>query len=328
MLTLKELWSKEAFKDLELKNYVDIDDTPESHHCEKVEEKLLRLEEVLNLIGDYTKDPNRDPTYIIIEMINNEGLGFNLVCDYEDTDLRIIKKGSLSIELYPHLNPYVTYDTAIRMVIDYYYEATNVSMFKGISIPLYTDFEMNKGDYEFEYKVLFDLITGVYFSSCKYKNYSSISEYASELLDFTVRYCKFEDTSFVKEDLPVKDLLKNARNSIARVIKKRHFVGTDNTVLFNLDVVHKAACCILESIVKGKCLTNINTDVLDKDETAIYLDSLDLLYKDYNLPAEYKFNSVYNKSINAKEDLLRLFFTLSENNRQIFEYIEKSKLDL
>ena len=112
MLTLKELWSKEAFKDLELKNYVDIDDTTESHHCEKVEEKLLRLEEVLNLIGDYTKDPNRDPTYIIIEMINNEGLGFNLVCDYEDKDLRIIKKGSLSIELYPHLCLLYTSDAA------------------------------------------------------------------------------------------------------------------------------------------------------------------------------------------------------------------------
>ncbi len=28
MLTLKELWSKEAFKDLELKNYVDIDGYP------------------------------------------------------------------------------------------------------------------------------------------------------------------------------------------------------------------------------------------------------------------------------------------------------------
>lgn len=40
MLTLKELWSKEAFNDLELKNYVDIDDTPESHHCEKVEENF------------------------------------------------------------------------------------------------------------------------------------------------------------------------------------------------------------------------------------------------------------------------------------------------
>ena len=328
MLTLKELWSKEAFKDLELKNYVDIDDTPESHHCEKVEEKLLRLEEVLNLIGDYTKDPNRDPAYIIIEMINNEGLGFNLECDYEDKDLRIIKKGSLSIELYPHLNPYVTYDTAIRMVMDYYYEATNVSMFKGISIPLYTDFEINKGDYEFEYRVLFDLITGVYFSSYKYKNYSSISEYSSDLLDFTVRYCKFEDTSFVKEDLPVKDLLKNARNSIARVIKKRHIAEITNDVLYNLNEKYNAAKSIINAMFKSKCLTSIATSILNKAETAVYIDSLDLLYKEYNLPEEYKFNSVYDRSTNVKQDLLRLFFALTENNRQIFEYIEKSKLDL
>lgn len=326
MLTLKELWSKEAFKDLELKNYVDIDDTPESHHCEKVEEKLLRLEEVLNLIGDYTKDPNRDPTYIIIEMINNEGLGFNLKCDYEDKDLRIIKKGSLSIEIYPYLNPYVTYDTAIRMVMDYYYN-TNVSMFKGISIPLYTDFEINEGDYGFEYRVLFDLITGVYFSYYKYKNYSSISEYASELLDFVVRYCKFEDTSFVKEDLPVKDLLKNARNSIARVIKKRHNAGVVNTTLYDLNNTYKAASRIIETIFKGKYNKN-SSNILNEDEISIYLNSLDLLYKNYNLPKEYKFNFVYNKSINTKKDSLMLFFNLSENNRQIFEYIEKSKLDL
>ena len=326
MLTLKELWSKEAFKDLELKNYVDIDDTPESHHCEKVEEKLLRLEEVLNLIGDYTKDPNRDPTYIIIEMINNEGLGFNLKCDYEDKDLRIIKKGSLSIELYPYLNPYVTYDTAIRMVMDYYYN-TNVSMFKGISIPLYTDFEINEGDYGFEYRVLFDLITGVYFSSYKYKNYSSISEYASDLLDFTVRYCKFEDTSFVKEDLPVKDLLKNARNYIARVIKKRHNAGVVNSMLYDLNNTYKAASRIIETIFKGKYNKN-SSNILNEDEISIYLNSLDLLYKNYNLPKEYKFNLVYNKSINAKKDSLMLFFNLSENNRQIFEYIEKYKLDL
>lgn len=328
MLTLKELWSKEAFKDLELKNYVDIDNTPESHHCEKVEEKLLRLEEVLNLIGDYTKDPNRDPTYIIIEMINNEGLGFNLVCDYEDKDLRIIKKGSLSIELYQHLNPYVTYDTAIRMVMDYYYSTTNVSMFKGISIPLYTEFEMNKGDYEFEDKVLFDLITGVYFSSCRYKNYSSISEYASDLLDFTVRYCKFEDTSFVKEDLPVKDLLKKSRNLIAKVIKKRHIAEITNDVLYNLNEKYNTAKSIINAMFKSKCLTSIATSILNKAETAVYIDSLDLLYKEYNLPEEYKFNSVYNISTNAKQDLLRLLFALTENNRQIFEYIEKSKLDL
>lgn len=328
MLTLKELWSKEAFKDLELKNYVDIDDTPESHHCEKVEEKLLRLEEVLNLIGDYTKDPNRDPTYIIIEMINNEGLGFNLVCDYEDTDLRIIKKRSLSIELYPHLNPYVTYDTVIRMVMDYYYKATNVSMFKGISIPLYTDFEIDEGDYGFEYGVLFDLITGVYFSSYRYKNYSSISEYASELLDFTVRYCKFEDTSFVKGDLPVKDLLKKSRNLIAKVIKKRHIAEITNDVLYNLNEKYNAAKSIINAMFKSKCLTSIDTSILNKAETAVYIDSLDLLYKEYNLPEEYKFNSVFDRSTNAKQDLLRLFFALTENNRQIFEYIEKSKLDI
>ena len=48
----------------------------------------------------------------------------------------------------------------------------------------------------------------------------------------------------------------------------------------------------------------------------------------YNLPKEYKFNLVYNKSINARKDSLMLFFNLTENNRQIFEYIEKCKLDL
>lgn len=328
MLTLKDIWSGNTFKDLELKNYVDIDDTPESHECEKVEEKLLRLEAVLNLIGDYTKDPNRDPTYIIIEMINNEGLGFNLKCEYDDRDLRIIKRGSLSIELYTYLNPYVTYDTAIRMAMDYYYKATNVSAFKGISIPLYIDFEINEGDYGFNYKVLFDLITGVYFSSCRYKNYSSISEYASELLDFTVRYCKFEDTSFVKEDLSVKDLLNRARNLIAKVIKKRHNSNITCATLYIVKEKYKAANCIIDAMFKSKYRASTTNGILNKAETAVYIESLDLLYKEYNLPEEYKFNSVYNRSTNAKQDLLRLFFALTENNRQIFEYIEKSKLDL
>lgn len=213
------------------------------------------------------------------------------------------------------------------MVMDYYYTTTSVSMFKGISIFSYTEFEINEGDYGFEYRVLFDLITGVYFSSYRYKNYSSISEYASELLDFTVRYCKFEDTSFVKEDLPVKDLLKNARNSIARVIKKRHNAGVVNTTLYDLNNTYKAAFRIIETIFKGKYNKN-SSNILNEDEIYIYLNSLDLLYKNYNLPKEYKFNLVYNKSINARKDSLMLFFNLSENNRQIFEYIEKSKLDL
>lgn len=328
MLTLKDIWSGNAFKDLELKNYVDIDNTQESHECKKVEEKLLRLEEVLNLIGDDKPGMRRDPTYIILEGLNYQSLGFEIKCDYDDKDLGVIKKGSLSIELYPHLNPYITYDTAIRMVTDYYYKATNVPIFDGIQIHPYIEFELAEGDYEFDKKVLFDFITGVYFSSYDYKNYSSISKYASELLDFTVDYCKFEDTSFVKEDLPVKDLLKRARNLIAKVIKKRHNSNITGDIMYAVKEKYKAANCVITTLFKSKCITNTTTGILNKAETAVYIDSLDLLYKEYNLPEEYKFNSVYDRSTNAKQDLLRLFFALTENNRQIFEYIEKSKLDL
>ena len=270
----------------------------------------------------------RDPTYMIIECINYQSLGFEIKCDYIDKDLRVIKKGSLSIELYPHLNPYITYDTAIRMVTDYYYKATSVPMFDGIRIYPYTEFELAEGDYGFDNKVLFDFITGVYFSSFDYKNYSSISKYASELLFFTVVYCKFEYTNFIKEDLPVKDLLKRARNLIAKVIKKRHNANITGDIMYTVKEKHKAASCIINAMLKSRCFINKTTDVLDKDETTLYIDSMDLLYKEYNLPEGYKFSSVYDKSINTEDDSFRLFFTLSENNEKIFKYIEKSKLDL
>lgn len=144
MLTLKELWSKEAFKDLELKNYVDIDDTPESHNCEKVEEKLLRLEELLNLISDQTTMPDRDPVFVILDYINMLQLGFRLSCKYEGKSSESIKKGSLTIDLQSEINPYITYDTAIRMIVDYYYDATKISMIKGISIYDYIEYELEK----------------------------------------------------------------------------------------------------------------------------------------------------------------------------------------
>ena len=92
MLTLKELWSKEAFKDLELKNYVDITDNPKTHECENVEEKLLRLEELLNLISDQTTIPDRDPVFVILDYINMLQLGFRLSCKYEGKSSESIKK--------------------------------------------------------------------------------------------------------------------------------------------------------------------------------------------------------------------------------------------
>lgn len=328
MLTLKELWSKEAFKDLELKNYVDIDDTPESHHCENVEEKLLRLEELLNLISDQTTMPDRDPVFVILDYINMLQLGFRLSCKYEGKSSESIKKGSLTIELQPELNPYITYDTAIRMIVDYYYDATKTSMISGISIYDYIEYELEKNDYGLAENVLFDLINGSYFSSNEYNTSTSISKYASNILEFAIGYCKFEDTSILKTNLPVIDLIKHARALIIKVIKTRHENQITDSALQSLDKKYNAVTTMITAIFIDSVSLGDTDQQLRENNIKKYLDSLDLLYMNYDLPEEYKFNSVYDRSTNVKQDLLRLFFALTENNRQIFEYIEKSKLDL
>lgn len=328
MLTLKELWSKEAFKDLELKNYVDIDDTPESHHCEKVEEKLLRLEEVLNLISDQKSMPERDPVFVILDYINMLQLGFRLSCKYEGKSSESIKKGSLAIDLQPEINPYITYDTAIRMIVDYYYDATKISMIKGISIYDYIEYELEKNNYGLDENVLFDLINGSYFSSDNYKTSTSVSKYASNILEFAIGYCKFKDTSILKTDLPVIDLIKHARALIIKVIKTRYENQITNSTLQSLDKKYNAVGTMITAIFIDSVSLGDTDQQLRENNIKKYLDSLDLLYMNYDLPEEYKFTSVYDRSTNAKQDLLRLFFALTENNRQIFEYIEKGKLDL
>ena len=186
MLTLKELWSKSAFDDLKLKNYVDITDDPKTHECENVEEKILRLEELLNLISDQKSMPERDPVFVILDYINMLQLGFRLSCKYGGKSSESIKKGSLTIELKPEINPYITYDTAIRMVLDYYYDAIKISMIKGISIYDYIEYELEKNNYGLDENVLFDLINGSYFSSDNYKTSTSVSKYASNILEFAI----------------------------------------------------------------------------------------------------------------------------------------------
>lgn len=328
MLTLKDIWSKSAFDDFKLKDYVDITDDPKTYKCENVEEKLLRLEELLNLISDQKTMPDRDPVFVILDYINMLQLGFKLSCKYEGKLSESIKKGSLTIELQPELNPYITYDTAIRMVLDYYYNATKISMIKGISIYDYIEYELEENDYGLSENVLFDLINGSYFSSNEYKTSTIISKYASNILEFTIGYCKFEDTSILKTNLPVIDLIKHARALIIKVIKTRHENQITDSALQSLNKKYNAVVTMITAIFIDNVSLGDTDPQLMENNIKKYLDSLDLLYMNYNLPEEYKFNSVYDRSTNAKQDLLRLFFALTENNRQIFEYIEKSKLDL
>ena len=212
MITIKDVWSKTAFDDLKLKDYIDITDDPKTHECENVEEKLLRLEELLNLISDQTTIPDRDPVFVILDYINMLQLGFRLSCKYEGKSSESIKKGSLAIDLQPEINPYITYDIAIRMIVDYYYyDITKISMIKGISIYDYIEYELEKNNYGLDENVLFDLINGSYFSSDNYKTSTSVSKYASNILEFAIGYCKFEDTSILKTDLPVIDLIKQGK---------------------------------------------------------------------------------------------------------------------
>ena len=302
MLTLKDVWSRTAFDDFKLKDYVDITDDIKTHECENVEEKLLRLEELLNLISDQTTMPDRDPVFVILDYINMLRLGFRLSCKYEGKSSESIKKGSLAIDLQPELNPYITYDTAIRMVLDYYYDATKISMIKGISIYDYIEYELEKNNY---------------------KTSTSVSKYASNILEFAIGYCKFEDTSILKTDLPVIDLIKHARALIIKVIKTRHKNQITDSVLQSLNKKYNAVVTIISAIFIDN-VTLADTDPqLREENIRKYLDSLDLLYKGYDLPEEYKFASIYEKSERSKRDLMRIFMLLSENNRQIFEYIEK-----
>lgn len=328
MLTLKDVWSKTAFDDLKLKNYVDITDDLKTHECENVEEKLLRLEELLNLISDQRTMPDRDPVFVILDYINMLQLGFRLSCKYEGKSSESIKKGSLTIELQPEINPYITYDTAIRMIVDYYYDATKISMIKGISIYDYIEYELEKNNYGLDENVLFDLINGSYFSSDNYKTSTSISKYASNILEFAIGYCKFEDTSILKTDLPVIDLIKHARALIIKVIKTRHENQITDSVLHYLNKKYNAVSTMITAMFIDSVSLGDTDPQLRENNIKKYLDSLDLLYNGYDLPEEYKFASIYEKSERSKRDLMRIFMLLSENNRQIFEYIEKSKLDL
>ncbi len=328
MLTIKDVWSKTAFDDLKLKNYVDINDDPKTHKCENVEEKLLRLEELLNLISDQTTMPDRDPVFVILDYINMLQLGFRLSCKYEGKSSESIKKGSLTIELQPELNPYITYDTAIRMVLDYYYDTTKISMIKGISIYDYIEYELEKNDYGLTENVLFDLINGSYFSSNEYKTSTSISKYAPNILEFAIGYCKFEDTSIIKTNQSVIDLIKHARALIIKVIKTRHENQITNSALQSLNKKYNAVATMITAIFIDSVSLGDTDPQLRENNIRKYLDSLDLLYMNYDLPEEYKFASIYEKSERSKRDLMRIFMLLSENNRQIFEYIEKSKLDL
>lgn len=330
MLTLKELWNRTAFDDFKLKDYVDITDDIKTHECENVEEKLLRLEELLNLISDQTTMPDRDPVFAILDYINMLQLGFRLSCKYEGKSSESIEKGSLTIELQPEITPYITYDTAIRMIVDYYYYyyATKISMINGILIYDYIEYELEKNNYGLDENVLFDLINGSYFSSDNYKTSTSVSKYASNILEFAIGYCKFEDTSILKTDLPVIDLIKHARALIIKVIKTRHKNQITDSVLQSLNKKYNAVVTIISAIfIDNVTLADMDPQ-LREENIRKYLDSLDLLYKGYDLPEEYKFASIYEKSERSKGDLMRIFMVLSENNRQIFEYIEKSKLDL
>lgn len=180
-----------------------------------------------------------------------------------------------------------------------------------------------KNNYGLDENVLFDLINGSYFSSDKYKTSTSVYKYTSNILEFTIGYCKFEDTSILKTNLPVIDLIKHARALIIKVIKTRHKNQTTDSVLQSLNKKYNAVVTIISAIFIDN-VTLADTDPqLREENIRKYLDSLDLLYKGYDLPEEYKFASIYEKSERSKRDLMRIFMVLSENNRQIFDYIEK-----
>lgn len=332
MITLSDITNHRAFKDFNLKDYYDISLSKESHECENVKEKFLRLEEVLQLLvesghnsGEY--DNCRD----IIYMLNFHECGFVLDCEYDEDNN--IKPGTLRIEL-KSTNPYITYDTAIRIIVDKSYSLININILGGIPTSKYIYFTLSEVDKKqiLSPQYIEDFISGIYFSSSSYRNRIGGLLHIDNILEFVYQFCEYdEDKDTLKRlDLSKLELLDIARTLLVREIKKRHENGVTDEILAVLEHKFQLVYKLIGALVEDELLhkdPKYPIDLNDKDRLEMNIDYLDSLYARYNLPDEYKFRHLYESDkIIRKEHVNDLQYIFKENNRMITNYLRKSYL--
>ena len=332
MIKIGDIISHKSFKDFNLKDFYDVDLSKESHECENVKEKLLHLEDILRVLAETGCNSGEYNTCRdIIYMLNFHEYGFVLDCEYDGNDS--IKPGTLKIEL-NSTNPYITYDTAIRIIVDKSYGIINMNLLNGIPVSKYIQFTLDEVDTERILSVWYieDFISGIYFSSSSYRNRIGGLLHVDNILEFVYEFCEYdEDKDILKRlDLSKLELLNIARTLLMREIKKRHENGVTNEILAALEHKSQLVYRLINVLVEDELLhkdPKYPIDLNDKARLEMNIDYLDSLYARYNLPDEYKFRHLYESDkFIRKEHMNDLQFIFKENNRLITNYLRKSYL--
>lgn len=332
MITISDIISHKAFKDFNLKDFYDIDLSKESHECKNVKEKILHLEDVLRvLVESECNSGEYNTCKDLIRMLNFYECGFILDCEYDENDN--IKPDTLRIEL-NSANPYITYDTAIRIIVDKSYSLINMNLLNGIPTSKYIKFTLNEVDTKHILSVphIEDFISGIYLSSSLYRNKIGKLLYVDNILEFVYEFCEYdEDKDMLKRlDLSKLELLDVARTLLMRDIKKRHENGVTDKILAALDHKFQLVYRLINVLVDDELLhkdPKYPIDLNDKARLEMNIDYLDSLFARYNLPDEYKFRHLYESDkIIRKVHMNDLQFIFKENNRLITNYLRKSHL--
>lgn len=332
MITLSDIISRKVFNDFNLKDYYDINLSKESHECENVKEKILYLEDILRvLVENEYNSGEYDNCKDLIYMLNSYDCGFILDCEYDENDN--IKPGTLRIEL-KSTNPYITYDTAIRIIVDNSYSIINMNILNGIHTSKYILFTLNEVDKKRILSVPYieDFISGRYFSSSSYRNKIGGLLHADNILEFVYEFCEYDEDKDMLKRLGVSklELLDMARTLLMREIKKRHENGVTDKILVALEHKFQLGYTLINVLVEDELLhkdPKYPIDLNDKARLEMNIDYLDSLYARYNLPDEYKFRHLYESDkIKRKEHMNDLQFIFKENNRLITNYLRKSYL--
>ena len=332
MIKIGDIISHKSFKDFNLKDFYDVDLSKESHECENVKEKLLHLEGILRVLAETGCNSGEYNTCRdIIYMLNSYDCGFVLDCEYDENDN--IKPGTLRIEL-KSTNPYITYDTAIRIIVDNSYSIINMNILNGIHTSKYILFTLNEVDKKQILSVPYieDFISGRYFSSSSYRNKIGGLLHVDNILEFVYEFCEYnEDRDILKRsDLSKLELLDMARTLLMKEIKKRHENGVTDKILAALEHKFQLGYRLINVLVEDELLhkyPKYPIDLNDKARLEMNIDYLDSLYARYNLPDEYKFRHLYESDkIKRKECMNDLQYLFKENNRLITNYLRKSYL--
>ena len=332
MIKIGDIISRKSFKDFNLKDFYDVDLSKESHECENVKEKLLHLEDILRvLVESKCNSGVYNTCKDLIYMLNFYECGFVLDCEYDENDN--IKPGTLRIEL-NSANPYITYDTAIRIIVDSSYSRINMNLLNGIPTSKYIKFTLNEVDTKQILSVPYieDFISGRYFSSSSYRSKIDMLIHVDNILEFVYEFCEYNEDrdELRRSDLSEFEKLDMARTLLMRDIKKRHENGVTDKILVALEHKFQLVYRLINVLVDDELLhkdPKYPIDLNDKSRLEMNIDYLDSLYARYNLPDEYKFKHLYESGkLKRTEHMNDLQFIFKENNRLITNYLRKCYL--